>query len=101
MPAFIVASVVFDGLTKATGYDNIFKSNFKGPIFAITISFFCAYIAGLIIGSIFMSIRALTGILAFAGLHGVGGLIGGILGMIFVKALVIRNVHPIINSVNS
>ena len=60
MLSFIVASIVFDGLTKTIGYENCFKNSFRGPSICILISTFCAYVAGFIIGSLFMTFEALT-----------------------------------------
>ena len=101
MLGFIVASIVFDALTRAIGYENCFRKPFRGSFIVIVISTFCAFMAGAIISSLFMAFKALTAILTFAGLHAIGGLIGGSLGIILVRALVIRNVHSIVNNINS
>ncbi len=100
MLGFVVASIIFDALTGAIGYENCFKKPFRGSFIVILISTFCSFIGGAIIGSLFMALEALTAIITFAGLHAFGGLIGGMLGVIMVRALVIRNVHPLINDAN-
>jgi hypothetical protein len=95
MLGFIVASILFDLLTMRVGYDRIFGSYKKYSILII-ISTVCAWVAGLIIGSFFMNFKTIYAILFFSGLHALGGLLGGIVGAILIKALTTRKVQTII-----
>ena len=98
MLGFVVASVVFDILTKAISYKICFNRNpFVGSSIVVTFSIFCAGIAGAIVGIFFMHFDVLTGILIWAGLHAFGGLLGGLIGVIIVRALVLRKIHPLYN----
>lgn len=98
MLGFIAASIVFDVLNKAIGYSNCFNKNrIVGSFILVLTSVFSGAIAGGIIGIFFMSFEALVGIIIFSGLHAFGGLLGGLLGVILVRALEIRNVTPLIN----
>jgi uncharacterized iron-regulated membrane protein len=57
-----------------------------------------AAVAGLIIGTFFMEVPAMArwgGILGWAGLHAVGGIIGGLIGMALVTGLAARGVRRI------
>lgn len=56
------------------------------------ISALSAGLAGEIIGTYVMGFGTSQGILTLAGLHAIGGLIGGIMGVVLVKALVVRRV---------
>jgi len=94
MLSFIVASILFDVLTRAVGYENSFESSLRGSLILVLFSTLCAGIAGTIIGIFFMGFSAATAILTFAGLHAVGGVIGGTIGAILVRALVRRKVLP-------
>jgi hypothetical protein len=90
---FTAASVVFDVSSSLTGYEKSLK-NPKIIVFsAITFSVLSAVVAGAIIGAFFMPGPALIvwgGVVGWAGLHAIGGLIGGTLGGILVKMLVLR-----------
>jgi len=90
MIGFIVASILFDILTKIIGYNNSFDKPASSTLILLSSSTICAFIAGLIIGSIVMGIATFWGILILAGLHATGGLIGGIIGLILVNALKTR-----------
>jgi hypothetical protein len=64
-------------------------------IIAITISTISAAFAGLVIGAFFMTGPALAiwgGVLGWAGLHAIGGVIGGGIGGLIVNMLVYRKV---------
>ena len=92
--AFVAAAIAFDFLTRALGYDRMFTRRLVGSIAAVLISVVCAALAGLIIGSLFMNLASLPAILSFAGLHAVGGLIGGVIGAGMVAALKARRIEP-------
>ena len=77
---FVVASAVFDLLTRAVGYARLFTKTKFGSLNAIAISIVSAALAGAIIGGPFMNFTTPTAVVAFAGLHAVGGLIGGAIG---------------------
>jgi hypothetical protein len=55
-------------------------------------------VAGVIIGTFFMAPAIISGgyggVVFFAILHGVGGLVGGILGIVFIRGLESRHVFP-------
>ncbi len=94
MLGFIVASILFDVLTRAVGYKNSFESGLSGSLILILFSTICAGIAGAIIGSFFMGFSTAAAILTFAGLHAVGGIIGGTIGAVLVTALMKRKILP-------
>ncbi len=94
---FTAASVLFDGLTKLVGYDNSFKSQINTIASMIPISIISAAFAGYIIGTFFMASPALAkwgGVLGWAGLHAIGGLIGGLIGSALVGGLRARGILP-------
>ena len=92
MLGFIVASILFDVLVKAVGYKLSFESGLRGSLILILFSTLCAGIAGAIIGIFFMGFNTTTAILTFAGLHAVGGVIGGAIGAFLIGALMKRKV---------
>jgi hypothetical protein len=94
MLGFVVASIVFDIVTRLLGYERLFKNLTLGGMILVVISVLCTGLAGTIIGIFFMGFRTVQAILMFAGLHAIGGLIGGIIGVVLVKALVARRVKP-------
>jgi len=91
---FAVASLVFDVLTKAVGYRNCLDRGLTSASCIVASSTVSAAVAGATIGSLFMNLTALGAILTFAGLHAIGGVIGGVLGVVTVRALVARKVAP-------
>lgn len=92
--AFIVAAIAFDLLTRAVGYNRMFNKPLVGSIATVLISTACAALAGLIIGALFMSFATFPAILAFAGLHAIGGLIGGLVGTGIITTLKARRIEP-------
>jgi len=92
MLGFVVATILFDVVTRFLGYERLLKNLTWGGIVLVVISVLCAGLAGAIIGASFMGFKTLQAILAFGGLHAMGGLIGGIIGVIVVKALVARRI---------
>lgn len=87
---FTVASIFFDFATRIVGYNTSFKKSIYTILSMMTISIISAAMAGYVIGTFFMAGPALTnwgGVLGWAGLHAVGGIIGGIIGTFLVLAL--------------
>jgi hypothetical protein len=91
--AFVVAAIAFDFLTRAVGYDRMFNKPLVGSFAGILISVVCAGLAGLIIGALFMSFTTFPAILTFAGLHAIGGMIGGAVGAGMVTTLKARRIE--------
>jgi len=92
---FTAASIVFDLLSFTSGYNRLFKQRIVGSIILTIISIISAAIAGVIIGTFFMAPKALQrwgGVLGWAGLHAIGGIIGGIVGISIMNALAIRGI---------
>jgi hypothetical protein len=99
---FFAASVVFDILIFLSRYRRL-EQRLVGSTILFASSVFSAAIAGLIIGSFFMQPPALSqwgGILGWAGLHAIGGVIGGIIGVTLTNALSVRHITPRIGSAN-
>jgi len=94
MIGFAAASILFDVLTKVIGYSNSFDKPASSSIILLSFSTMCAFIAGLIIGSIVMKLPTILGILTFAELHAIGGLIGGVIGLVLINALKTRITIP-------
>lgn len=92
MLGFATASIFFDVLTRIVGYSNCFDKLLPSVISLISFSTICAGIAGLIIASFFVEFPVAVDL--FAGLHAVGGFIGGIIGLTLVRALIARRVAP-------
>ncbi len=94
---FLAASVVFDILAFISGYNHLFEERLTGSIILFIISVISAAFAGLVIGSFFMVPPALTqwgGVLGWSGLHAVGGIIGGAIGVTIMNALSVRGLTP-------
>jgi len=95
---FTVASVAFDAATALIGYKNCLERGRVSYGTLITVSFVSTVIAGLIIGSFFMNPMFLSnmfgGLMFFAALHGAGGIVGGVLGIVFVVGLEMRQIIP-------
>jgi signal transduction histidine kinase len=92
---FTAAAFVFDLTAALTGFNNFFKKAFNTAIIAIIISTLSAAIAGFIIGAFFMTGPALSlwgGVAGWAGLHAVGGVIGGTIGASLVTSLNSRKI---------
>ncbi len=92
---FTAASVVFDLLARAIGYDNSFRKRANSFISMVYISIASAAVAGCIIGTFFMAGTALAkwgGVSGWAGLHAIGGVIGGLIGASLIVALTSRKV---------
>ena len=93
---FAVASVVFDVTAKLIGYDRCFKKPIFVTVSMLPVSVLSAAAAGLIIGTFFMDTPALArwgGALGWAGLHALGGVIGGFIGIVLITGLAARGVQ--------
>ena len=93
---FTIASIVFDALSWIIRYNNAFKKSTYTFTSMTVISTLSATVAGFIIGTFFMAGPALAkwgGVLGWAGLHAVGGVIGSIIGVILVTALISRGIQ--------
>lgn len=94
---FFAASIVFDLLTFFAGYKRIFEKRLVGSTTLFAISVFSAAVAGSIIGLFFMPPQNLAswgGVVGWAGLHAVGGIIGGAIGVTIMNALTVRGLTP-------
>jgi len=94
---FSAASIVFDILAFTSGYKRLFEQKILGSILLTAISIISAAVAGVIIGALFMSPMALQrwgGVLGWAGLHAIGGTIGGVVGISLMNALISRGITP-------
>ena len=91
---FTVASLVFDVFTRLLGYRNCFERALTGTVGLVLISVFSAAVAGSIIGWIFPppNLASWGGVLGWATLHAVGGVIGGIIGAPLTTALTARGI---------
>jgi len=92
---FTAASVFFDLTITLSGYDRSFRKKTCTVASMMTISISSAALAGYIIGTFFMAGPALAtigGVLGWAGLHAVGGIIGGAIGTSLVTGLDARKV---------
>ena len=91
---FTAASIVFDVSARLVGY-NAFQKTILSAITLIPISTLSAAVAGYLIGTFFMVAPALAkwgGVIGWAGLHAVGGIIGGAIGVVLVNALRTRRI---------
>lgn len=95
---FTAASVVFDVLTRIIGYQNCLEKSLPSVISLLFASIVSTAVAGVIIGNLFMQQNFLMskfgGVTVFAALHVSGGIIGGIIGIVLIKALSVRINFP-------
>ena len=92
---FTAAAFVFDLILALVGFNNFFRKSFNTATLAIIISTLSAAVAGFIIGSFFMAGPALSlwgGVSGWAGLHAVGGVVGGAIGATLVASLNSRKI---------
>jgi len=93
---FTAASVVFDITIKLVGYNRSFKKTLFTTVSVFFASFLSASVAGVLIGVFFMAAPALArwgGVLGWAGLHAVGGIIGAFIGIALIAGLTTRGVQ--------
>jgi len=95
---FTAASIMFDAAAVIIGNRNSLERGLVSSVILVANSLVSTCVAGVIIGSLFMDPMFLSqtfgGVAFFAVLHGGGGLIGGVLGVIIVKGLELRGVVP-------
>ncbi len=94
---FTAASIFFDFATRLIGYNYSSKKPAFLVVNMMLVSILSAAIAGYLIGSFFMAGPALTkagGVIGWASLHAVGGVIGGVMGTFLIFALNNRKVVP-------
>ena len=94
--AFLAASILFDLTTRIVGYKTCFGNLKVSVISLITLSVLSGTFAGSIIGPFFIApgiiIQVYGTVILFIILHAIGGLLGGTLGVILVKAIESRGV---------
>ncbi len=94
---FTVACIVFEVFTLILGYERVLGNNLLGWGLLLFASFISTVAAGVVIGIFFMNpgflASAFGGLAFFAGLHGLGGVIGGVLGVVIVKSLMSRGIQ--------
>jgi hypothetical protein len=94
---FTAASIFFDLATRLTGYNYSSKKPAFLVVNMMLVSILSAALAGYLIGSFFMAGPALAnsgGVLGWASLHAVGGVMGGVIGIFLIFALNNRKVVP-------
>ncbi len=95
---FTTASVVFDVAAVIVGYRNSLDRGLVSSVILVSVSLLSTTVAGLIIGTFFMNPMFLSnmfgGVAFFATVHGLGGIIGGVLGVIITRGLEARQVIP-------
>jgi len=95
---FAAASIAFDALTRFIGYRNCLERSVLSVISLLFASIVSTAVAGVIIATLFMDPNFLTtmfgGLTFFVVLHATGGVIGGAIGLMLIKALSIRISPP-------
>ncbi len=87
---FTAAGSFFDLTVTTYGYSRIFRKRILTTFIMIIISTCAAALAGYIIGMFFMAgpvFNAMGGVLGWVGLHALGGIIGGAIGISLVAGL--------------
>jgi len=101
---FLAASVFFDVVMAIIGYGRAFKKPAYTAVTMMIIAIASAAVAGVIIGTLFMVGAPLLaqwgGVAGWAGLHMIGGVIGGIIGTTLVIALKKRSINVYSQSPN-
>jgi hypothetical protein len=95
---FTVASIFFDVAISLVGFNTPFSRKAYTVASMMPISIGSAALAGYIIGTFFMAGPALVpvgGVLGWAGLHVIGGIVGGAIGTSLVTGLDARKVAVI------
>jgi hypothetical protein len=87
---FTTASVVFDILTRLIGYQNCLEKPMLSVISLLFASVASTAVAGIVIGNLFMNPAPFGGVAFFSVLHAAGGVIGGTIGLVLIKALSTR-----------
>jgi hypothetical protein len=92
---FTVASIFFDFAITIAGFDRAFGKRTHTAVSMMSISIASSAIAGYIIGTFFMAgpaFAATGGVLGWAGLHAIGGIVGGAIGASLVTGLDARKI---------
>ncbi len=102
---FTVAAVFFDFVVAGIGYQRSFKNPVRTTVSMMVVAVASAAVAGAIIAAVFMVGTPLLvkwgGIAGWAGLHVIGGVIGGFIGITLVSALIKRRIHVYNESQNN
>ncbi len=103
---FTVAAVFFDLVVTGIGYHRAFKKPARITVSMMVVAVTSAAVAGAIIGAVFMVgvplLAKMGGVAGWAGMHMIGGVIGGFIGTTLVLALKKRNitVYSEVDSIN-
>lgn len=93
---FTAAAIFFDVVISVIGFSKAFRTPVTTVTIMMIISILSAAVAGTLIGMFFMvGVPLLTqwgGVAGWAGLHMIGGIIGGIIGITLVSALKKRRI---------
>lgn len=87
-------SIFVDVIFSLIKYQKLFGNLFYIVVTSIVFTL-GTFIAGLLISSLFMGFGTLYALLMFALLHSGGGILGCIIGVLIVKALMIRGITSI------
>ena len=94
---FTVAAVFFDLVVAGVGYQRAFKKSAGTIVSMILVAIASAAVAGTVIGAVFMiGVPLLSqwgGVAGWAGLHMIGGIIGGSIGIMLVLSLKKRGIN--------
>jgi hypothetical protein len=100
---FLTASVFFDVVLTIIGYGRAFRKQAYTVVIMMVLAIASAAVAGVVIGSLFMTgapLLAKWGVAGWAGLHMFGGIIGGMIGIALVLALKKRKINVYSESLN-
>jgi hypothetical protein len=92
---FLAASAFFDVAVAAIGYGRAFKKPAYTAVSMMIVAIISAAIAGIVIGNLFTAGPVLAswgGVAGWAGLHMIGGVMGGFIGITLVLALKKRRI---------
>lgn len=95
---FTAASAVFDITTRLIGYSNCFRNSTSTTVSVLFGSALSGTVAGLIIGSFFLPEATLArwgGVLGWAGLHMIGGILGAFIGVLLITGLNTRSARRV------
>lgn len=95
---FTGATFVFEALILVIGNKRILENGYTGWGLLLLASVLSTATAGVIIGTFFMNPNFLAatfgGLLVFSAIHGMGGVIGSVVGVLLIKSLESRNISP-------
>jgi hypothetical protein len=92
---FMAASAFFDVVITIIGYSRAFKEPAYTGVSMMLVAIASAAVAGTVIGAVFMANTTLAnwgGVFGWAGLHMIGGVIGGLIGVLLVLAFKKRRI---------